>query len=95
MVAKWNPLLKLSRKDDNRVEGDKNVMQYCTNVCSVLQVNTTVSDFKLLFEFFLSEYFRKHDRVSVNPNQGTPLTLARLWPSTKTPFEERFIVVRL
>jgi len=70
-------------------------MHYCTTVCSVLHVNTTASDFKFLFVFFLSEYSRKYDTVSGNPNQRTVLTLATLWPSTKTAFEERFIVVRL
>jgi len=64
----------------------QNVMQYCTPVCSVLHVNTTASDFKFLFVFCLSEYYRKHDTVSANPNHRTLLTLARLWPSTKMPF---------
>ena len=66
-------------------------MQYCTTVCSVLHVNTAASVFKFLFALFLSEYWRKHDTESGNPNQRTLLTLARLWPSTKTPFKKRFI----
>jgi len=70
-------------------------MQYFSTVCSVLHVNTTAGDFKFLRVFFLSEYLRKHDTVSGNATQRTLLTLARLWPSTKTPFKARFLVVRL
>jgi len=61
-------------------------MQNFAAVCSVLQVNTTASDFKFLFVFFLSKYSRKHDRVSGNPNQRELLTLSTLWPSIETPF---------
>jgi len=43
----------------------------------------------------LSEYGRQHDIVSGNPNQGTLLTLARLWQWTKTQLLERFDVVWL
>jgi len=34
---------------------------------------------KTIFDFFLSAYTRKHQRVSSNTNQRTFLTLARLW----------------
>jgi len=64
----------------------KNVMQYSTNVCSILHINTTASIFKFLFVFFLSEYSRKHVTVSGNPNKRTVLNFARLWPPTKRPF---------
>ena len=43
--------------------------------CSVSHVNITASVFKFLFAFFLSEYSRKHDTVSGNPNQRTLLAL--------------------
>jgi len=36
--------------------------------------------------FFLSEYTRKHDTVSTNPNQRTLSTLARLCHLTKKAF---------
>jgi len=87
--------IKLSQKQHKRNLAAflQYVMQYRTTVCSALHLNTAVSVFKFLFVFFLSEYSRKHDTVSGNPNQGTLITLARLWPSTKTPFKERFIVV--
>jgi len=49
-------------------------MHYFSTVCSVLYVDTTASDFKFLFVLFLSEYSRKHDTVSGNPNQRTLLT---------------------
>jgi len=29
--------------------------------------------YKIISNFFLSEYTRKHDRISSNPNQKTPL----------------------
>jgi len=63
---------------------------YFSTVCSVLHVNTTASDFKILFVFFLWESSRKHDRASGNPIQRILSTRPVTMGEDEATLEKKF-----
>jgi len=65
----------------------------CGCLCIACKYNCQC--FEILVNIFLTTGFAKTRYRKWNPDQGTPVTFARLWHWTQTVFWERFIVVHL